>query len=105
MYIITKKELIKTVAERWKKAYFINSKWEYGADKKEIYNNLIEKKPKTELEVANIIGNNSWTDNVCNECGKQKEKIIVIGEPEDYESKTAYVCEECLNEALKLLNE
>ncbi len=41
--------------------------------------------------------------NVCSECNKESWDIVEIGQPPDYDSSTAYICEKCLKEALKLI--
>ncbi|MBT4644095.1 MAG: hypothetical protein HOC09_35285 [Deltaproteobacteria bacterium] len=55
--------------------------------------------------VDGIIGNKSWTSvGTCSECGKIKQpKLIMVGEPADYESYTAYLCENCVEKACNLL--
>lgn len=48
-------------------------------------------------QVAEIIGNNSWArPRACGECGVKTWNLVQIGEPSDYESKTADLCESCL---------
>lgn len=54
-------------------------------------------------EVNKIIGNNSWTRLTCNECGAHVTAVIEVGEPSDYESRTAHLCRPCLERALEFL--
>jgi hypothetical protein len=56
----------------------------------------------TEADVAAAIGNDSWTSNRCDECGRDNEVVVTVGEPPDYESRTASLCPECLAKALQL---
>lgn len=102
MIKILKKDKINNIADRWKRAYFLNGKWEYGEDKVDIYNKLLNINPLTESVINEIIGNKSWTNNVCNECGEDVNVLIQIGQDPDYESATACICLNCLNKAVKL---
>lgn len=46
----------------------------------------------------------TWTDvPTCDECGQSKDAVVRIGEEPDYESSTAFVCRDCLSEALGLV--
>jgi len=38
----------------------------------------------------------------CCQCEQKKTPLITVGEPEDYESRTAHLCLECLTEAVSL---
>lgn len=100
MKLITKEAVIKEVPRRWKETYFLGGIWKYGEDKERIYNNLV--KAKTEEEINTIIGNTSWVDIKCNECGKYVTEVVQLGEEPDYESYTADICFECLQKALSL---
>jgi DNA-directed RNA polymerase subunit M/transcription elongation factor TFIIS len=95
MELITKQDKIRTVLERWKN--------QYPDSKKDIAKKLEQTKPKTEDEVADIIGNRSWTTQHCYECGKDKDIILQLGEEPDYESATTYICAECLQKAVNLI--
>lgn len=56
----------------------------------------------TPEEVNTIIGNNSWTDLRCNECGSSKLPLTVeVGES----SRTASLCLPCLRKALSVAEE
>lgn len=63
---------------------------------------LKTEKPTTEEHVERIIGNNTWTRNVCDECGNDSEITVQLGEEPDYDSATAKICQECLKKALSL---
>lgn len=56
----------------------------------------------TSEEVDTLIGNNSWTSNICNECGNRVKDVVRVGEEPDYESKTSYLCKDCLTKAYNL---
>lgn len=41
---------------------------------------------------------------MCDECATIKPALVLIGQPPDYYSSTAYVCRECLLAAATLLD-
>ena len=94
MKVIRKIDKIKTVADRWDLQY----PRPYSLDKDMIGNALRSKNPKTENEVKDIIGNSSWTNVECDECGLQHDVVIRLGE-----EATVYACESCLKKALKMI--
>ena len=56
----------------------------------------------TAKEVNTIIGNSTWIDLTCDECGKLSERVVRLGEEPDCESSTALICPTCLTLALTL---
>lgn len=56
----------------------------------------------TAAEIKEIIGV-GWADQLtCDECGKESWDIIQIGEKPDYDSRTAWICGECLTTAAEM---
>ena len=102
---ITRQTGANSVVSRWKKQYRGISS--YDREKLVILENLRSLGATPEPDkVDAIIGNNSWTSVPgCDCCGEPKELIVRVGEEPDYESHTAYVCRDCLLEALKLTEE
>jgi hypothetical protein len=96
MEIIYKRDLIKTVAKRWYEQY------------REDYMNVLTKLSKIDLEIAteqqiiDIIGNSTWTSIRCDECNKEVDIAIQLGEEPNYESATALICIDCLKKSIKL---
>jgi len=103
MIIITKQEKIRNIAEAWKDQYYADGKWLYGEDKRLVYEALVKEQPRTEKEITRIIGNNAWTENICDECGRDVEVLVALGEKPNWGSHTACICEECLQKALALI--
>lgn len=104
MKLFSERELIRTVAERWG-----NLK---GMDRKinsktflEIHEELqaLDVETATIEDVKNVIGNYTWTDITCDECGKIVQAAVQVGEEPDYESKTAMICLPCSLNMLNLL--
>ena len=100
MRIIRKADKILTVSKRWDEQYRDDN----DLTKIKIGNRLRNKKTITENEITEIIGNNSWTKNLCYECGNDCDSIILFGEESDYESSTFYVCHDCLKKAIAFFN-
>lgn len=50
--------------------------------------------------VNEIIGNESWTRCSCSECGGDVDAVVQLGESPDYESRTAWICKQCVKLAL-----
>lgn len=107
MELITKRQLINSVAARWKRQYFHGPKgWAITAGGKsdDRYKRLKDlPQDATEDQVMGIIGNDSWTRIVCDECERSVDSAVQLGEPPDYESATAVVCLDCLKAAAALL--
>ena len=106
MKIITRKQRAKQAVRRWKQTYFRNGEWLNCTGSSEtIYNNLLMLGNNPEISRVNeIIGNDSWTTLMCNECGKQVSMIIQVGKSENYENNTAFICKKCLIKAYKTMS-
>lgn len=111
MNVITQRDLIKKVASSWKSQYGPFPKQMacriHGADKstQQIYDALdaLDVETATPEDVASIIGNKAWTRLTCNECQRDVEAVIQVGEAEDYESNTAMLCRECVEKAFSMM--
>jgi hypothetical protein len=104
MELITKEILIKSVAGRWKANYF-NPRTNYwstiiSGDTEIVYKKLL--KATSEKEVNDIIGNKYWTELHCDDCKKEVDAVVQLGDEPDYESATANICFECLEKAIGL---
>lgn len=58
----------------------------------------------TANEVNNLIGSD-WTTLTCDQCKEKVKSVVCVGEEPEYESKTAYICEDCLKKALALVKD
>jgi hypothetical protein len=101
MKLLTAKSQAAEAAERWKKNYFNQRTglWSstISGPAKVVYDALIALGPHPEpADVNRVIGNDSWTDNRCNECGLSGRSVVQLGDEPDYDSSTVWVCEECL---------
>jgi hypothetical protein len=96
MKILTEQSKCKGIVNEWIRQYGKN-------EKRGILHKLQKLKGVgTPKEIADIIGNDSWTSLDCSECGEKVGDVIVLGEPQDYESYTAYICKKCLTKAVKM---
>ena len=109
MELITTKAMVDGVAEAWKRQYHCTATGEWsdvygGFTSEQIYNALVAL-PKTagEEEVAQIIGNDSWTGIFCDECGYKVDAAVMMGDPPGHDSRTVYLCVNCLRQALELI--
>lgn len=107
---ITRKSLADSVSERWREQYPCPdhskpvSAW---ALKMEAIGKALDAlgQSKDPEEVERIIGNETWTEvPECDECGCKSDAVVMIGEPPDYESATAWICKKCLEKALELMS-
>jgi hypothetical protein len=77
--------------------------WIGGRWAEDVHQELCDKKPQTCEAIAAILGDNSWTQNQCDECGKDCDVTVRLGEEPDYDSTTFYACPDCLRAALDLI--
>lgn len=100
MRLITIRDKIRTVAERWAE--------KYGSPRGAISDKLraLDLDTATAADVARIVGNDSWVGLECNECGGKFDEVVEAGEPlvedYDYRSATVTLCRECATRAAAL---
>ena len=108
MKIITRQTQANDAAMRWKIQYHSQiADGRLKNDRKNIYNKLVSlgNTPNPD-DVDKVIGNKSWTETMeCNECYSNSDIIIEVGQEQDYDSMTAYLCPKCLNKAVQLMND
>lgn len=107
MELMNERNQVRTVADRWR-AHYGGGTYFSDSRGRMVGKELAEmnKETATEAQVAEIIGNGSWVrENVCHECGVTTWDAVEIGEPHDFESRTATICGACLRAALKLLGD
>jgi hypothetical protein len=99
MEVITKKDKCIGIASRWNKQY--QDRYKELPDKLAIGQRLAALGGRgTETEIAEIIGNTGWTRNDCDECDKDSMTVVQVGQEPDYDSRTAYICLDCLRKAI-----
>lgn len=110
MKLITRKIKAQSAAQDWHNQY-AKDNWRWhdsksfvtGMSKKQAYEALVAlgDNPSPE-DVNKVIGNTSWTDCLCNDCGKLVEEVVQLGQEPDYDSATANICFVCLYKAIEL---
>ena len=104
MKVINVRALIREVAAAWRAQY----KGAGDGGKQSIQRTLdaLDGATATAVEVASIIGNESWTEVPrCDECGEARPVVVRLGQEPDYESRTAHICVPCLRAAIKSAKE
>lgn len=99
--LIKKADIVANVPKRWAEQYKDwkdrGDKW----DKGEITRSLLALPAGfSAQEVNDIIGNTSWTEVHCDECGNESEILVRLGQGQDYEARWVDLCERCLREGL-----
>lgn len=98
MKVLGMREQLRDVAERWKRQYPNSRADEYKKLKS------LDIDSANDFDVSRIIGNTSWVcQQACDECRNTSWEIVELGEPPDYESRTANLCRPCLEKALDKL--
>lgn len=104
MKIITERDIIRSVADRWadtyETGYYANDPEKQGILKSL---RMLSTTTCSVDDVNKIIGNKSWTRMRCNECTQFTNWVIQLGEEPDYESATASLCRPCFDKAVQLV--
>lgn len=102
MKLIHRKDIIASALDRWAEQYDT-----YGRpDKKVITQKLFALRDAGNLTAETItaaIGNNSWTSNTCDECNRDCETLVHIGDEPDYDLKWQDLCVDCLKAAVSMI--
>ncbi len=111
MRIITKRDVIRGMRSRWRDQYGQRRDDEVvgvGASRrsvKEIARDLERLNLDTcdAAEIDAIIGNSSWTENRCDECKKDSDVLVHMGDEPDYDMRWLSLCPDCIAAAVALL--
>lgn len=100
MILINERDRILNVSKRWDMQY-PSSSYPADSDKAIIGAKLraIDLKSASAKEIADIIGNDSWTHAHCFACQKRVSETVFMGDSESGED----VCRACITEAAALL--
>lgn len=109
MRVVTRREIIRQVPAEFKRRYnHQRDEKRWGRNSHTTWGEVIDGLDKLDSEtcapeeINKLIGNDSWTDNKCDECGAQSETLVRLGEEPDYEARWQDLCGSCLLEASKL---
>ena len=106
MRVITKQALIATAADRFRESHQHHGEWlptATGGDAAAIYAKLVAL-PNGAGEEAIIaaIGDNRWTENLCDECGEDRAVTVLLGEEIHHPTDMLSLCLHCLKQARRL---
>jgi hypothetical protein len=95
---ITERTMIRRVAARWREQYPLGC----DEEKELIFGKLsaTDAETTTADEIAGIIGNKSWTERRCDECGATNVDVVRLGHGE----RPVDVCRDCLRDAINLID-
>jgi hypothetical protein len=95
---ITTKDMVRGVADRWRRQYPANVMTVGGGSGEKLAQ--LETLPlnATPEMVAAIIGNPGWTEIICDECGHKVEAVVVMSDT----PKRQY-CEKCVERAVETI--
>lgn len=106
MILVTKRGLIATAAQRWKATYQRRNEWLSAPQQPAtgaVYTALLALPTNaTEAQVIALTGDNRWTQNLCHECGLDREVTVGFAQEPHHPTETTYICLACLNQALAL---
>lgn len=100
MHLTTLRDIIRSTPLRWARQYPATNWPQMQATLDRL--NRLDLETATKEQVALVIGNDFWTRIECDECGKEVEAYVQLGEEPDYESSTACICFPCLEKAVAL---
>lgn len=109
MHIITERQIIKGVRERWLTQYAnyrdTDRLWDKSRTVGDIRAavNALDLDKCTRADVDRAIGNNSWAANECDECKQHRPALVHFGDDPDYESRWQDICLDCITKAAELL--
>lgn len=98
MILITKKMVLSTVVERYKKQYPTNFVFPDGSTSDENIAKLVSGK-LTEKRVKSVL-HESWIRVKCHECGRDVKHVVCFFNANE---EGLCLCERCLNNALQLM--
>ena len=104
MRLITAREQIRTVAERWKKQYGLahNAARKWHVDILHSIESL-DVETATKEDVADVLGNTSWIISECDECNGKFDELVEFSDVYGGEYTQALICANCLRKALALI--
>jgi hypothetical protein len=64
--------------------------------------NALDTETATPEDIAAIIGNPSWAQLECDECGRDREHLVRVGDEPDYDARWQDLCADCLLAAFEM---
>lgn len=104
MKLLTERDLIRSVAKRWRQQY---DKLYNGMPMCPFKLGMLQDIESLNVETCSagdvkaVIGNDSWTELRCEECGNRVKSVVIAGG--SLGSKSIYLCCECVTAAHGLI--
>ena len=98
MKLITTRDIIKSVPERWARQYSLTCPDTGTAGRILSALRSLDLETCTTKDIANVIGNGTWTNLHCHSCEKNVEAVVHI--PDVILDNCSYICKECAAAAL-----
>lgn len=108
-YVLTKRDKIKNVISKWEGNYYNFSRDEWlelrQGSSKDVCDKLLTLDLDTcsEEDISNVIGNDSWTQIICDNCLDSVERAYIIVDHNG--DDIGCICKQCLKKALEELEE
>jgi hypothetical protein len=106
MRVITKQTLIATTADRFREAHQRRGEWYQTPEGSEAAAKFAKlaalPSESSEEAISAIIGDNRWTENLCNECGEDSAVIVLLGEESHHPTDAVAICLDCLKQAKRI---
>lgn len=98
MRLINTRQLVLSVAARWAQRYPLRLPGTYEA---QVFQALLalDLNTATPADVAAIVGTDTWTIVLCDQCRTWVSCAIEVGAELDAESRTAVLCQACCTDA------
>lgn len=101
--VLDQKMVLASVAARWKEQYGSTGEWRdtTSGNSKVVYNNLIalDYSTATRKDIADIIGNDSWTHAECRACAEPSFPVVLFERFSEWSSEPAAetkICAHCI---------
>ncbi|MCC6167608.1 MAG: hypothetical protein IT329_10305 [Caldilineaceae bacterium] len=108
MHLVTKQMLVATAAERYREAHQRRGEWlstHDGSDPQTIYERLKALPAAARAaEIAAITGDSRWTENICDECGGDREAVVMVAIEAHHPIDMTALCTACLHQAMQLVS-
>lgn len=107
MRIVTERDVIRDVRDRWDRQYekYTNEYRLYGGKTVGSIRDALSLLDLEHCSVADVtaaIGTDGWAANKCDECGEHKQVLVHIGDEPDYDARYQELCVECLRAAIEI---
>lgn len=107
MIVLSERNQVKQAIQRWIATYGLDRTYSADHRGRRVGAELAALDPETATaaQVAEIIGTRSWVyERVCDECGVTTWYLVSLDLLTVHESDPVYLCRNCLNVALQLLD-